>query len=70
MKKMTLRQAVDRLRRGLGERDDHHPDCDLVQLGKDCDCYAQVRTRDHEALDLIEEVVDRIRPAPPIAKKD
>lgn len=56
---MTPRQAVNKLRKYLRQRGDHHPNC-ASRLArceadpKECDCYARDREEAHAALDVLE----------------
>ncbi len=52
---MTLKQAIETVRIALGDRNEHHPNCNsLVAPHASCDCYAHNRQIPHKAMDQIE----------------
>ncbi len=58
---MTLKQAIETVRIALGDRNEHHPNCNSIrpvqQNDHRCDCYASRRQLPHEAMDQIEEAL-------------
>jgi hypothetical protein len=60
---MTIKQAIECVRIALGDRDEHHPNCNVYRKHQSgngnlpCDCYASRRQLPHKALDLIEQKI-------------
>lgn len=58
---MTIDQAIQTVRIALGDRNEHHPQCNSQMPSRpewrQCDCYATRRELPHKALDVIEKAV-------------
>ncbi len=58
---MTIDQAIATVRIALGDRDEHHPQCNSratrYRVSGACDCYAAKRQVPHKALDVIEAAI-------------
>ncbi len=58
---MTIKQAIETVRIALGDRNEHHHNCNsrkqmpMRDEQMPCDCYSQKRQLPHKALDLIEQ---------------
>jgi hypothetical protein len=55
-----LKSTIAELRLFIGDRNDHHPNC-VTHRGEECDCYAKRKTKAHESLDRIEDLLRELR---------
>jgi hypothetical protein len=51
-----LKSTIAELRLFIGDRSDHHRNC-VTHRGEECDCYAKRKTKAHESLDWIEDLL-------------